>query len=273
MNSGHRYVVGDIHGCFKAFMDILRQIKFNEEDTLYVIGDMIDRGPASLKVIQYIKDHENMIPIMGNHERMMLAYIDMTEEYRDWFYNGSGEMRLWLDERIEDEKRFTVAQYIMTGKARRVEFMSDAKELVDWVRKLPYFIELDDYLLVHAGWNQLYVDKHLDECMERFSSMADFSNYKGMNYDMVWSREEFYEADTTKFTEHLCGKPKKVIFGHTPTLFMLDKQEWEAEDCKIMYWDDKIDIDCGCVYGGRLACLDLDTGKEYYAVEIEEEPE
>ena len=62
------YITSDIHGCYEEFMELLETIKFSKEDTLYILGDMIDRGPEPIKVLQYIMKQDNMKVILGNHE-------------------------------------------------------------------------------------------------------------------------------------------------------------------------------------------------------------
>ena len=100
---------------------------------------------------------------------------------------------------------------------------------------LPYY-ELDKYIFVHAGINsKIKLEKN------RFQ-------------DIIWLREEFYNNKGYD--------DKIIIFGHTPTCNLN-----ESNLCKIWYdkkFNDKIGIDCACVYGGRLACLDLTNKKEYY---------
>ena len=64
------YCTADIHGEFERFRRLLELICFSEEDTLYVLGDVIDRGPDGVKALEFIRERENIILLMGNHERM-----------------------------------------------------------------------------------------------------------------------------------------------------------------------------------------------------------
>ena len=84
------YVMSDIHGCFDEFNNLLDKINFSEKDTLYIIGDAIDRGPFNLDTIQYIMEHKNIIMIEGNHERMMKKSIREKTMLRNEF-----EYLLW----------------------------------------------------------------------------------------------------------------------------------------------------------------------------------
>lgn len=51
-----RYVMSDIHGCYAEFIEMLQKINFGDDDELYVLGDIFDRGPQPLKVLDYILD-------------------------------------------------------------------------------------------------------------------------------------------------------------------------------------------------------------------------
>lgn len=124
----------------------------------------------------------------------------------------------------------TVKDYyrLSTEKKERI------KEILD--KLIPYY-EYNDYIFVHAGVN------------------SNLSVDKNDPYDLIWLRDEFY--DNAAYSN------KKVIFGHTVTCYLHD----DHRTINIWYDDihkDKIGIDCGCVYGGKLACLDLTNMIEYY---------
>ena len=46
------YAVSDIHGCYRQYKEVLEKIAFSDEDTLYVLGDVLDRGPEPLRVLE-----------------------------------------------------------------------------------------------------------------------------------------------------------------------------------------------------------------------------
>ena len=64
------YCISDIHGNYKGYKKLLEKVNFNDKDTLYVLGDVIDRGRQSIKILQDMMLHPNIIPIIGNHEYM-----------------------------------------------------------------------------------------------------------------------------------------------------------------------------------------------------------
>ena len=71
------YVMSDIHGQFDSFMKMLDLIVFSDEDELYIVGDVIDRGPKSVECIKWIMEQDNVLTLMGNHELMLYdGYIN-----------------------------------------------------------------------------------------------------------------------------------------------------------------------------------------------------
>ena len=100
------YVISDIHGEYDKFMELLDKIKLKETDTLYILGDILDRGPHPIKTLRKLMDMPNVICMVGNHELMALDCLeflmkeitdmsiekldeDMLDNLVTWQYNGS----------------------------------------------------------------------------------------------------------------------------------------------------------------------------------------
>ena len=79
------YAMSDLHGEYQKYLAMLEKIKFSQEDTLYLLGDLVDRGPEPVKILQDIMQRPNVYPLLGNHE-VMAVYIlkqllvEVTEE-------------------------------------------------------------------------------------------------------------------------------------------------------------------------------------------------
>lgn len=71
------YVISDIHGEYGKFMELLDMIHFSDEDILYVLGDVVDRGKNPVKTLLKMMEMPNVIPIAGNHEQMMLECMSV----------------------------------------------------------------------------------------------------------------------------------------------------------------------------------------------------
>ena len=99
------YVVSDIHGHYDKYLELLQKIEFSADDTLYVLGDVIDRGPDGCRILQDMMGRSNMVPILGNHEftaavclpwlmeevtDLSLASLSETQiaALREWICNG-----------------------------------------------------------------------------------------------------------------------------------------------------------------------------------------
>ena len=77
------YVLSDIHGNMPNFKSILKQIDLQPEDTLYILGDVIDRYPEGIRILRMIMAMPNAKMLLGNHEYMMLKAISMPHPQPD----------------------------------------------------------------------------------------------------------------------------------------------------------------------------------------------
>ena len=70
-----QYAISDLHGCYGKYVELLRRIDLRPSDTLYILGDMIDRGPEGLKILRDISRRPNASPFLGNHEYAALTCL------------------------------------------------------------------------------------------------------------------------------------------------------------------------------------------------------
>lgn len=150
--------IGDIHGCFDQLRIMVEErIKITKDDRLILLGDYIDRGPEIKETTDYIialiQKGFDIIPLIGNHESMMLESIENPRHLSAWFMNG-GYGTLYSFG-IESPDKF------------------EAKYL-DFFRNLRYYFIQDRFIFVHAGFNDELTDP-LDD-----------------KYHMLWSRRETY---------------------------------------------------------------------------------
>ena len=170
--SNKRLVIGDVHGHYEALHNLLEQIGPGEDDEIYFLGDLIDRGPQSAQVVEFVMENEYQC-ILGNHEIMLLEAF-ATEElnhqaFQMWLKNGGNA---------------TVMSY---------GHQMPPSEHIEWLRSLPFYFDLGDYWLVHAG-----VDPHLQ--------------IKQQSPDQFcWIRREFHRSTNPYFED------KTIVIGHTVT--------------------------------------------------------
>ncbi len=229
------YVMSDIHGCFDKYVQMLELINFSDEDELYVLGDIVDRGSEPIKVLLDMMKRPNVFPVMGNHDLLALDIlkklsVDITEdsfstqvditvinEMLDWLSNGGST---------------TMESFQKLNRCQR-------SNILDFISDFPLcdIVEVKDktFILVHAG-------------LGNFSPTKKLSSYTAE--ELILSRNN---PDIRYFSDDSIY----IVTGHTPTLSITGKSE-------IYISNNNICIDCGAVFGGRLACLCLDTMKEFY---------
>ena len=75
-------IIGDIHGCIDELKMLIQKLELQQDDHLYFIGDLIDRGPDSVGVVKYVKalsEDYAVVLILGNHEEKFLRYLQHLE--------------------------------------------------------------------------------------------------------------------------------------------------------------------------------------------------
>ncbi|MCU0443941.1 MAG: serine/threonine protein phosphatase [Microscillaceae bacterium] len=231
---GRRWVIADIHGCKQTFEYLVRhKIQLQTQDQLFLLGDYVDRGPDSGGVIDLILDLQNadyqVFPLRGNHEQMLL---DSYQEYNPNFF-----LRY-----LKFEKCFNVANEVGEIYPQYLHFLNN----------LPFFYELEDFYLVHAGFN--------------FSKPEPFNDFHGI----VW---------LPKFTPPV-DFAKRIVHGHS-VRDLLEIENAVAEQKPI------IPLDNGCVYRfrgrrknkevfpliGNILALNLDTWELIVQENIETPPD
>lgn len=227
------YVMSDIHGCFREYREMLEKISFSNADLLYIIGDVVDRGPDVVPLLEDIMARRNVRLLAGNHEYVGLRVLGaickkggLTTPLDDLSAAALEGCLLWM----RDGGSQTLSQLRRGGDAA---FWRAAECLAE----LPLYEEVSaggrDYLLVHAGLEPFQPGKPLEDYgpAELLFHRADYS--------------QPYFPD------------RYTVTGHTPTFF-------SGGDGHILHQNNHIAIDCGCVYGYRLGAYCLETGEEFY---------
>ena len=230
------YVVSDIHGEYDLFAGLLEKIRLKEDDSLYILGDILDRGPYPIRTLLKVMEMPNAICLAGNHELMAIECLEflmteiteksieeldekMVDNLLTWQYNGG---------------RTTIQEFCaLDRKMQRL--------VIDFLKDFYIYEEMTvndrDYLLVHAGLGGFYPGKEI----EQYSLE-----------ELIWSRAEY----DIQYYEDIY-----VVTGHTPTQGIIGN----PRPGYIFKKFNHIAIDCGCYRpDGRLAAVCLDTGEEFY---------
>ena len=131
------YVISDIHGQYDMFMELIDKIDLKQTDTLYVLGDILDRGPHPIKVLKKLMEMPNAICIVGNHELMALECLEfLMKEITDMSIEE-------LDEEMLDN---LVTWQFNGGKSTIDEFSelgSDEKQdIIDFIKEFLIYEEV-----------------------------------------------------------------------------------------------------------------------------------
>ena len=228
------YVIADIHGCYEEYVELIQKINLSDADHLYILGDALDRGPEPMKVLLDLMNRQNVTYIIGNHDYLFLYFI----------------RKLGLDlskiESMSEDDISDFQEYLEDGGISSIEtFMKLSEEekqgVCDFLKEGNVFDDVivgdKRYVLVHAGISDFCEDKELEE--------YDFLDFICERTD--YSRRYYQDSNTY------------VITGHTPTMCI----NVDASP-KVYIGNGHIAIDCGCVYGGKLAAYCIEEGSVTY---------
>lgn len=223
--NGHRvYVIGDIHGRADLLAPLHSKIDEDARSTnnaihIVYLGDYVDRGLQSRQVIDCIAGFDiqgaTRIELMGNHEEVMLAFIEDPVGHADWLdFGGDATLLSYGVETSGDRSRSETLRTI----ADDLQNQLPATHL-DFLNNLQDSYQLGDYLFVHAG-----IDPRQPLSQQSTRSLR-------------WMREPFLSNERRY--------EKVIVHGHT----VVDKPQFRHN---------RIAIDTGAYYSGRLSCLVLE---------------
>ena len=241
------YVMSDLHGCYDKYVQMLEKIGFGDGDTLYILGDVIDRGPDGIRILLDMMGRKNVVPLLGNHE--LLAF----RVFRSVLFGGeckrTATYRLWM----ESDGAPTLSAFLALDTGER-EAVTVFLESFDFRKRLGY----DDSTFFSGQADKSGGKFHLSHTLPEYDPLVPLHEADCLefcrgepDYDIVYADEWFV----------IHGHSPDIFFvtGHTPT-HLIDP----AFFGKIWQGNNHIAIDCAAAWGGRLGCLCLDTMEEYY---------
>ncbi|MBD3107481.1 serine/threonine protein phosphatase [Bacillus sp. AGMB 02131] len=227
------FVISDIHGCYEPFMKLLEN--WNPEMELIILGDVINRGKDSLKVVQQLIKlkglyREKVKIIKGNHEDMFLDFLDSpVGNGRKFDMVGGGETIISFagDDAIMKRNIEDIARVVRQRAEREIDF----------IRNLPLYYAFGEVLFVHAG---------IDAATKDWRQAPD--------KDFMWYDMMPVDENKTGLT---------IVFGHTPTRILhqdrINNDVWVSEDGSY------IGIDGGYIFGGQMNAIIIDERGEVLA--------
>ena len=200
---GRTIVIGDIHGCFDELTDLLELLNLQSDDRVVAVGDLIVKGEKNREVLDLFIDDKRFSSVIGNHDRAL--------------------RQRWRGEPI----RLTREQ-----QKASAELETNRERYANYLKSLPYVINLGFHLVVHAGVRPGVRLKHqmASDLTEIRTMGANPPSRKGVPWYEVYR-----------------GR-KTVLFGHWPA-----KQPRRTARA--------IGLDTGCVYGGHLTAFIVESNQ------------
>ncbi len=256
------YAIGDIQGCYHAFQALLARIKFNpKHDTLWLVGDLINRGSGSLEVLRWCYQHQNQLKtVLGNHDLHALAVAHgMRPAHR------GDTLQALLD-------------------------APDSDVLLTWLRHQPLTHANDVYVMVHAGLlPQWQIADALSYALE-VETVLQGAQFKEFLRDMYGNTPNLWHDDLTGMDRlraitnamtrmRICtdegalefdfkGELQDIPPGYLP---WFDVATRKSQDAQIIcgHWSalglqqraNIFALDTGCLWGGKLTAMCLETQK------------
>ncbi len=256
------YVIGDVHGCYKTLCSLLKQINFQPHtDQLWFVGDLVNRGPRNISVLKWLYDHQNHIKIvLGNHDLFLLAAYTCAIDIKH-------------NDTIDD-----------------VLYNTDAKMLMDWLRKQSLAHYDKGHLMIHAGalpvWNRTTLCQLAGEVQTilRSDTWKTFMKKLYGNIPEQWNDAltgyDRYRTIVNALTRLRICSPEGVmnlLFKQGPSDSPNDNIPWftapnrQTQNTPILFghWSalgvtqqhNVISLDSGCVWNGKLTCYRLEDKK------------
>ena len=259
------YAIGDLQGCYAELQDLLALTGFSRDrDRLWLVGDLVNRGPASLEVLRFVKGlGERATVVLGNHDLHLVLRAD-----------GFGRA----------SKDDTIAPILAAP---------DCDELMAWLRSQPLFHVEGEYAMVHAGllpqWSvtqALELSGEVSAALSKKKKYVDFlENMWGSKPDRwqddlegwdrlrvivnAMTRMRFCSADGV-MEFHAKGKPENTPAGYMPWFAVPNRASlthtlvcghWSALGLRTE--EKLLALDTGCLWGGQLTAVRLEDRKVF----------
>jgi len=260
------YAIGDIQGCFAELQNLLQLINFDsKKDQLWLVGDLVNRGPQSLEVLRFVKNLPKPIMVLGNHDLHLLAIFNQ----------------------IDPLQAHHTYQNILQAP--------DCEEIMDWLRKQPllHHDKKLGYVMTHAGIYPNWTLAQASNCAKEVEQIFQSKNYPKALANMYGNEPHSWHKDLTgiprfrfiinaftrmrfsneqgKLELNTTGDLTKTPQGYMPW-FKVPKRKTKAYKIIFGHWaalEGKADtaniyaLDTSCVWGGELTALRLEDEQKF----------
>jgi serine/threonine protein phosphatase 1 len=217
-------VIGDIHGAYRALVQVLERASVTNNDTLIFLGDYVDGWSESSEVINYLirlKETNHCVFIRGNHDTWCEEWLMGKEAAKKWLFNG-GEA--------------TVKSY------EQITELEKQKHIAFYNQMLNYFVDGENRLFIHAGFSSMHGPEH-----EIYSSNYSWDRTL---WEMAITMDARIKKDSKLYPKRL-KLFSEIFIGHTPTT---NYDVYEPMNA-INVWN----VDTGAGFDGKLTVMDVET--------------
>ncbi|GAB3348528.1 metallophosphoesterase family protein [Arachidicoccus ginsenosidivorans] len=243
------FVMGDIHGAFKAMKQCLQRSDFDiEKDCLIQLGDIVDGYEDVFECIETLLSIKNKVLIKGNHDDWFRSFFETDYHPALWQYGGKGTLLSYLRHAGKKTK------LIASGRGFKSAF--NASDIPATHKKLfesqkLYFVDEQHRCFLHAGF-----DRHLP-----FTLQKETTYYWDRELlEAALQRDAYYEKGVIPEGFYNDAPFKEIFIGHTPTTHIGDQTDKPLQVLNIT------DLDTGAGHQGRLTIMELpETAADFAA--------
>ena len=180
MEKERKFVIGDIHSHYDEMMELFEIVQFDfDKDTLISLGDLVDRGPKPIEVVEEVMKIKNFIHILGNHDEWCYQYLLNNNSPREWIVHGGQSTH----DAYENNPEY---------RERHLSFFEKAKL---------YYVDEKNRLFVHGGFNP----------------EIPFNLQRDKKELLIWDRSLFQTAMKNEKKNRVFPEFSEIFIGHTPT--------------------------------------------------------
>lgn len=227
------YVTAGLHGNLEGFRKLLDRINLKDQDILYVLGNVVDKGPKPVELLLDMSFRPNVVPLLGNHDYIAFTVLsqlrDITDEEETEDYLDAVGLRLfdwWMD----NGGQITLDAFLAGDEDRR-------EGILDYLEEFTLYEEVEagkfSYVLVHAG-------------IKNFDPERAPEKY-GIN-DLLFEKPDY---------ANVYFEDRILVTGHTPTDLIHG-----CEPGKVYKGNNHLAIDLGM--DNKIAAVRLDDGEAFY---------
>ena len=224
-------VIGDIHGGHRALQQVIEKAAITKEDQLIFLGDYVDGWSQSPQVLDYLielKTTHNCICIRGNHDELLLEWLDKSKDNLLWYKHG-GESTVLAYESVSSET-----------KKLHIEFLKSLDN---------YYLDTENRLFIHAGFTNMNGVE--------FEYFPKLFYWDRTLWEMALGLDKKIKKDDLSYPQRLTLY-KEIYIGHTP----VSRINKTTPVQMVNIWN----VDTGAAFKGPITIMDVDT-KEFWQSE------